>query len=138
MSAAWVSSAHSRKVGTARASLQAYGSAPMASGAADVRARSSATASQNWRTSTLLALRRGARAWPPLRRLLNDAAPDQLRLTDDEAFDLLGDATDALRVAGVDVHWHRSSDELRPCRVQMTQCPLSKVWARLSRALKAR
>ncbi|GAA2650744.1 DEAD/DEAH box helicase [Streptomyces vastus] len=58
-------------------------------------------------TETLLALRRGARAWPPLRRLLNDAAPDQLRLTDDEAFDLLGDSTDALRAAGVDVHWPR-------------------------------
>ncbi|MFE9440365.1 SNF2 helicase-associated domain-containing protein [Streptomyces sp. NPDC006602] len=58
-------------------------------------------------TETLLALRRGARAWPPLRRLLDDAAPDQLRLTDDEAFDLFGDATDALRVAGVDVHWPR-------------------------------
>jgi hypothetical protein len=28
-------------------------------------------------------------------------------LTDDEAFDLLGDATDALRAAGVDVHWPR-------------------------------
>jgi superfamily II DNA or RNA helicase len=58
-------------------------------------------------TETLLALRRGARAWSPLRRLLDDAAPDQLRLTDDEAFDLLGDATDALRAAGVDVHWPR-------------------------------
>ncbi|SHI16365.1 DEAD/DEAH box helicase [Streptomyces sp. 3214.6] len=58
-------------------------------------------------TETLLALRRGARAWSPLRRLLNDAAPDQLRLTDDEAFDLLGDATDALRAAGVHVHWPR-------------------------------
>ncbi|WP_327696373.1 DEAD/DEAH box helicase [Streptomyces sp. NBC_00459] len=58
-------------------------------------------------TETLLALRRGTRAWPPLRRLLDDAAPDQVRLTDDEAFDLLGDATNALRAAGVDVHWPR-------------------------------
>ncbi|WP_436846593.1 DEAD/DEAH box helicase [Streptomyces massasporeus] len=58
-------------------------------------------------TETLLALRRGARAWPPLQRLLKDATPDQLRLTDDEAFDLLGDATDALRAAGIDVHWPR-------------------------------
>lgn len=56
---------------------------------------------------TLLALRRGARAWPPLQRLLKDAAPDQLRLTDDEAFDLLGDATDALRGVEIDVHWPR-------------------------------
>ncbi|MGW1157592.1 DEAD/DEAH box helicase [Streptomyces sp. NPDC002519] len=55
----------------------------------------------------LLALRRGARTWPPLQRLLKDAAPDELRLTDDEAFDLLGDATDALRAAGIDVHWPR-------------------------------
>ncbi|WP_405762791.1 DEAD/DEAH box helicase [Streptomyces sp. NBC_00045] len=58
-------------------------------------------------TETLLALRRGARVWPPLDRLLKDAAPDRLRLTDDEAFDLLGDATDTLRAAGVDVHWPR-------------------------------
>ncbi|MEU9060068.1 DEAD/DEAH box helicase [Streptomyces sp. NPDC048430] len=58
-------------------------------------------------TETLLALRRGARAWPPLQRLLKDSAPDRLRLTDDEAFNLLGDATDALRAAGIDVHWPR-------------------------------
>ncbi|MET8137003.1 DEAD/DEAH box helicase [Streptomyces sp. NPDC005251] len=58
-------------------------------------------------TETLLALRRGAHVWPPLDRLLKDAAPDQLRLTDDEAFDLLGDATNTLRAAGVDVHWPR-------------------------------
>ncbi|MGK5499965.1 DEAD/DEAH box helicase [Streptomyces sp. URMC 125] len=58
-------------------------------------------------TETLLALRRGARVWPPLQRLLKDAAPDRLRLTDDEAFELLGDATDTLRAAGIDVHWPR-------------------------------
>ncbi|MFF1745622.1 DEAD/DEAH box helicase [Streptomyces mirabilis] len=58
-------------------------------------------------TETLLALRRGARVWPPLQRLLKDAAPEELRLTDDEAFDLLGDATDALRTTGIDVHWPR-------------------------------
>lgn len=58
-------------------------------------------------TETLLALRRGARVWPPLQRFLKEAAPDQLRLADDEAIDLLGDATDALRTAGIDVHWPR-------------------------------
>ncbi|MCX5161552.1 DEAD/DEAH box helicase [Streptomyces sp. NBC_00264] len=58
-------------------------------------------------TETLLALRRGARAWPPLQRLLRDTAPDELRLSDDEALDLLGDATDTLRSAGIDVHWPR-------------------------------
>ncbi|MBV9024072.1 MAG: ATP-dependent helicase [Streptomycetaceae bacterium] len=55
----------------------------------------------------LLALRRGARVWQPMARLLKDAVPDQLRLSDDEAFDLLGDASDALGAAGIDVHWPR-------------------------------
>ncbi|MEW2308023.1 DEAD/DEAH box helicase [Streptomyces sp. NPDC006864] len=55
----------------------------------------------------LLALRRAARAWQPLTRLLAEAAPSALRLDDEEAMDLLGDATDALRTAGVRVHWPR-------------------------------
>ncbi|GAA2243025.1 helicase [Streptomyces ruber] len=56
---------------------------------------------------TLLALRRAARAWQPLTRLLAEAAPSALRLDDEETMDLLGDATDALRAAGVHVHWPR-------------------------------
>ncbi|MFE9446402.1 DEAD/DEAH box helicase [Streptomyces sp. NPDC006602] len=55
----------------------------------------------------LLALRRAARAWQPLTRLLAEAAPSALRLDDEEAMELLGDATDALRTAGVRVHWPR-------------------------------
>ncbi|MER6070936.1 DEAD/DEAH box helicase [Streptomyces sp. NPDC001817] len=55
----------------------------------------------------LLALRRAARAWQPLTRLLAEAAPSALRLDDDEAMELLGDATDALRTAGIRVHWPR-------------------------------
>ena len=55
----------------------------------------------------LLALRRAARAWQPLTRLLAEAAPSVLRLDDEEAMELLGDATDALRSAGMRVHWPR-------------------------------
>ncbi|MFE7242805.1 SNF2-related protein [Streptomyces sp. NPDC057580] len=55
----------------------------------------------------LLALRRAARAWQPLERLLAEAAPSALRLDDEEAMELLGDATDVLRTAGVRVHWPR-------------------------------
>ncbi|MFP8883308.1 DEAD/DEAH box helicase [Streptomyces mangrovi] len=58
-------------------------------------------------TGMLLALRRGARVWPPLQRLLKDTVLDRLRLTDDEALELLGDATDTLRAAGIEVHWPR-------------------------------
>jgi superfamily II DNA or RNA helicase len=55
----------------------------------------------------LLALRRAARAWQPLTRLLAEAAPSTLRLDDAEAMELLGDAPDALRTVGVRVHWPR-------------------------------
>ncbi|MFM9449116.1 DEAD/DEAH box helicase [Streptomyces acidiscabies] len=56
---------------------------------------------------TLLALRRAARVWEPLTRLLAEAAPGVLRLDDEEAMELLGDATDVLRAVGVRVHWPR-------------------------------
>ncbi|MGW1728947.1 DEAD/DEAH box helicase [Streptomyces sp. NPDC002306] len=72
-------------------------------------------------TETLLALRRGARVWPPLQRLLKEAAPDQLRLSDDEAFELLGDATDTLRAAGIDVHWPRELVKALTATAQIAQ-----------------
>ncbi|MGW7006272.1 DEAD/DEAH box helicase [Streptomyces sp. NPDC054933] len=72
-------------------------------------------------TEMLLALRRGARAWEPLGRLLKEAAPDQLRLTDEEALELLGDATDALSSAGVDVHWPRELVKALTARAEIGQ-----------------
>nr|WP_234426965.1 DEAD/DEAH box helicase [Streptomyces niger] len=54
---------------------------------------------------TLLALRRAARVWPPLGRLLDRAVPDVLSLDEDELYELLGDAAPRLRAAGVAVHW---------------------------------
>ncbi|MED7825573.1 DEAD/DEAH box helicase [Streptomyces chiangmaiensis] len=62
---------------------------------------------QHAEAETLLALRRAARAWQPLTRLLAEATPSTLRLDDEEAMDLLGDATDALGTTGVRVHWPR-------------------------------
>ncbi|MEJ8632492.1 DEAD/DEAH box helicase [Streptomyces sp. MS2.AVA.5] len=56
------------------------------------------------RIDALLALRRGAKAWPPLSRLLAAAAPDVLQLADDELLDLLGEAAERLAVAGIQVH----------------------------------
>ncbi|MCT9081319.1 DEAD/DEAH box helicase [Streptomyces fulvoviolaceus] len=72
-------------------------------------------------TETLLALRRGARAWPPLGRLLEEAAPDRLPLSDAEAFDLLGDATDILRGAGIAVHWPRELVKALTARAEIGQ-----------------
>ena len=53
----------------------------------------------------LRALRRGARAWPPLAELLARPVPDRLELRDDDLSDLLGDATADLGGAGISVLW---------------------------------
>ncbi|MFC9290479.1 DEAD/DEAH box helicase, partial [Streptomyces sp. NPDC057052] len=59
------------------------------------------------RRDTLLALRRAARAWPPLTPLLSAAVPDAVDLADEEISELLGEGTRALAAAGVEVHWPR-------------------------------
>jgi SNF2 family DNA or RNA helicase len=56
-------------------------------------------------TDLLLALRRGAAAWPPLQRALAQARPDRIDLDDDEAADLLGPAVADLTAAGFEVLW---------------------------------
>ena len=53
----------------------------------------------------LLALRRGARTWEPLGRLLEEARPGSLELSDEEADDLLGPTVDDLAAAGLQVLW---------------------------------
>ncbi|WP_189865441.1 DEAD/DEAH box helicase [Streptomyces poonensis] len=57
------------------------------------------------RMDTLLALRRAARAWPPLAPLLAATVPDSVELADDEVTELLGEGARLLAAAGVDVHW---------------------------------
>ncbi|RST10190.1 DEAD/DEAH box helicase [Streptomyces sp. WAC05374] len=59
------------------------------------------------RIDAVLALRRAARVWPPLTRLLERDVPDVLSLTEDELYELLGPAATRLGAAGVTVHWPR-------------------------------
>jgi superfamily II DNA or RNA helicase len=59
------------------------------------------------RMDALLALRRAARAWPPLAPLLSAAVPDVVELADEEVTELLGEASGALAATGVQVHWPR-------------------------------
>ncbi|MER5891136.1 DEAD/DEAH box helicase [Streptomyces sp. NPDC001941] len=59
------------------------------------------------RVDAVLALRRAARVWPPLGRLLERDAPDVLSLDEDELYELLGPAATALADAQVAVHWPR-------------------------------
>ena len=60
------------------------------------------------RTGTLLAVRRAARVWPPLGRLLERPEPDVLPLGQSEVEDLLGRAGRELATADVAVHWPRT------------------------------
>ena len=53
----------------------------------------------------LLALRRGARVWPPIGRLLAEARPEALDLSLAEVDDLLGPVADDLGGGGLDVLW---------------------------------
>ncbi|MGW1881904.1 DEAD/DEAH box helicase [Streptomyces sp. NPDC001970] len=59
------------------------------------------------RIDAVLALRRAARVWPPLGGLLEREVPDVLPLTEDELYELLGEAAARLGAAGVAVHWPR-------------------------------
>ncbi|MGD3104873.1 DEAD/DEAH box helicase [Streptomyces sp. YGL11-2] len=59
------------------------------------------------RVDTLLALRRAARVWSPLTRLLERPVPDVLPLGEEELYELLGEAAPRLGAAGVAVHWPR-------------------------------
>ncbi|WP_406860279.1 DEAD/DEAH box helicase [Streptomyces sp. HUAS MG47] len=75
------------------------------------------------RIDAVLALRRAARVWPPLARLLDRDVPDVLSVTEDELYELLGPAAARLADAGVAVHWPRelvrsltATAEVRPAR----------------------
>jgi superfamily II DNA or RNA helicase len=53
----------------------------------------------------LLALRRGARAWPPLAPLLRSAAPTEVSLDEEQLAELLETGAEALGGAGIEVLW---------------------------------
>ncbi|WP_030346220.1 DEAD/DEAH box helicase [Streptomyces californicus] len=55
----------------------------------------------------VLAVRRAARVWAPLERLLGQPVPDVLAITEDELYELLSDGGSRLAAAGVEVHWPR-------------------------------
>ena len=60
------------------------------------------------RIDATLAIRRAARVWQPLSRLLDSAVPDRMDLADEEVAELLAGFAQRLAAAGVDVHWPRS------------------------------
>ncbi|MEA5364934.1 DEAD/DEAH box helicase [Amycolatopsis sp., V23-08] len=77
-------------------------------------------------TQLLLGLRRGARAWPPLGRVLAESAPAELRLSDDDVVDLLTDGSRDLGGAGIEVLWSKGlfAGEVK-AKASATQAPAS-------------
>lgn len=89
----------------------------------------------------LIALRRGARAWAPLGRALEAAAPAELTLTEDELVELLDTGSSALSAAGVEVLWPKGmfSEGIR-VKASATPAPGSEAAAafRMTELLKFR
>lgn len=77
-------------------------------------------------TQLLLGLRRGARAWAPLGRVLEQATPAELPLTDDDVVDLLTDGSRDLGGAGIEVLWEKGlfAGEVK-AKASATQAPAS-------------
>ncbi|WP_372668381.1 DEAD/DEAH box helicase [Amycolatopsis kentuckyensis] len=77
-------------------------------------------------TQLLLGLRRGARAWAPLERVLSQPAPASLELSDDEVVDLLTDGARDLGGAGIEVLWSKGlfAGEVK-AKASATQAPAS-------------
>ncbi|KDN20018.1 DEAD/DEAH box helicase [Amycolatopsis rifamycinica] len=77
-------------------------------------------------TQLLLGLRRGARAWAPLGRVLTQATPDSLALSDEEVVDLLTDGARELGGAGIEVLWSKGlfAGEVK-AKASATQAPAS-------------
>ncbi|MEU0794403.1 DEAD/DEAH box helicase [Amycolatopsis sp. NPDC005961] len=77
-------------------------------------------------TQLLLGLRRGARAWAPLERVLAQPAPAELPLTDDDVVDLLTDGSRDLGGAGIEVLWSKGlfAGEVK-AKASATQAPAS-------------
>ncbi|WP_431934304.1 DEAD/DEAH box helicase [Micromonospora sp. RP3T] len=69
------------------------------------------------------AVRRAATVWQPLARLLDEAAPVELELLDDDLIDLLGGAERRLAAAGVDVEWPPQLSRELTARVLISSPP---------------
>ncbi len=82
-----------------------------------------AAANQRSRADATVALRRAARAWPPLERLLDQPVPDEVALLDSDVEHLLSTGAVRLAGAGVDVHWPKDLVRDLSAKVVMGERP---------------
>ncbi|SIN41687.1 DEAD/DEAH box helicase [Micromonospora cremea] len=71
----------------------------------------------------MLAVRRAAALWQPLQRLLDEAAPIELELLDEDLVDLLGGAEARLAAAGIDIEWPPQLSRALAARVLVSSPP---------------
>ncbi|MGW3611872.1 SNF2-related protein [Micromonospora sp. NPDC005163] len=71
----------------------------------------------------MLAVRRAAALWQPLERLLDEAAPVELELLDEDLVDLLGGAEARLAAAGIDIEWPPRLSRALAARVLVSSPP---------------
>ncbi|WP_328520713.1 DEAD/DEAH box helicase [Kribbella sp. NBC_00359] len=86
----------------------------------DVRAEDVAGFGPRARIDATLAIRRAARVWTPLGRLLDSAVPDRMELADEDVAELLAGAAQRLAAAGVELHWPRSLGRALTARAAIT------------------
>ncbi|GAA0945378.1 DEAD/DEAH box helicase [Kribbella koreensis] len=72
------------------------------------------------RIDATLAIRRAARVWSPLSRLLDSAVPDRLEVADEEVAGLLASGAQRLAAAGIELHWPRSLGRELTARAAIT------------------
>jgi superfamily II DNA or RNA helicase len=72
------------------------------------------------RIDATLAIRRAARVWAPLGRLLDAVVPDRMELADEEVGELLAGGAQRLSAAGVDLHWPKSLGRALTARAAIT------------------
>ncbi|WP_406076661.1 DEAD/DEAH box helicase [Micromonospora sp. NBC_00858] len=71
----------------------------------------------------MLAVRRAAALWPPLERLLDEAAPVELELLDEDLVDLFDGAEARLVAAGIDIEWPAQLSRALAARVLVSSPP---------------
>ncbi|MDX6293745.1 MAG: hypothetical protein QOH50_2820 [Kribbellaceae bacterium] len=100
--------------------LHSLGDPTLVRDAAEVWAQDVSGFGPRARIDATLAIRRAARVWSPLNRLLDAAVPDGMELSDQEVGDLLANGAQRLSAAGVELHWPRSLGRALTARAAIT------------------
>jgi superfamily II DNA or RNA helicase len=89
----------------AKVRLRSLGDPTLVADAADIWSDNDHGFGEQARTDAMIAVRRAASLWAPLKQLLDLAVPDAVDLIDQDIDELLAEMGRHLAAAGVEVHW---------------------------------